>query len=140
MADKKKFFVEANRLLRPGGRCVVAAWLTGDPPGAWKSKYLLDPICREGRLPNMASAEEYRSMLLAAGFHDIRFFDLTPRVKKTWSVIACRVTARFLGDASFRRLLADPQFTNRIFAKTVFRIWLAYQTGAMRFGLFAAVK
>jgi hypothetical protein len=37
-------------------------------------------------------------------------------------------------------LIADPQFTNRVFARTVFRIWLAHRTGAMRFGLFAAAK
>jgi tocopherol O-methyltransferase len=140
MPDKAKFMIEAHRLLRPGGRCVIAAWLTRDRPNSWESKYLLDPICREGRLPNMASAAEYRSMLAAAGFHDIRVSDLTSRVKKTWSVCARRVVARFLRDPSFRAVLSDPRFTNRIFARTVFRIWLAYQTGSMRFGLFAAEK
>ena len=140
MPDKAKFMIEAHRLLRPGGRCVIAAWLTRDRPNSWESQYLLDPICREGRLPNMASAAEYRSMLAAAGFHDIRVSDLTSRVKKTWSVCARRVVARFLRDPSFRRALSDPRFTNRIFARTVFRIWLAYQTGSMRFGFFAAEK
>ncbi len=140
MPDKAKFMSEAHRLLRSGGRCVIAAWLTRDRPKSWESKYLLDPICREGRLPSMASAPEYRSMLAAAGFRDIQVSDLTDRVKKTWSVCARRVIARFFGDPSFRRLLRDPRFTNRIFARTVFRIWLAYQTGSMRFGLFAARK
>jgi tocopherol O-methyltransferase len=140
MADKKNFFAEAHRLLRTGGRCIVAAWLTGDRPGVRETKYLLEPICREGRLPNMASAKEYREMLAAAGFQDIQYADLTAQVRKTWSLIARRIGARFLSDPAFRRLLADPQFTNRIFAKTVFRIWLAYRTGAMRFGLFAAIK
>ena len=140
MPDKAKFISEAHRLLRSGGRCVIAAWLTRDRPKSWESKYLLDPICREGRLPSIASAPEYRSMLAAAGFHDIQIFDLTDRVKKTWSVCARRVIARFFGDPSFRRLLRDLRFTNRIFARTVFRIWLAYQTGSMRFGLFAARK
>ncbi len=140
MPDKAKFFGEAHRLLRSGGRCVVAAWLTRDRPNSWESEYLLDPICREGRLPSMASAGEYRALLAAAGFHDIQVSDLTRRVKKTWSVCARRVIARFLRDPSFRRVLRDPRFTNRIFAKTVFRIWLAYQTGSMRFGIFAAQK
>jgi tocopherol O-methyltransferase len=140
MPDKAQFIREAHRLLLPGGRCVIAAWLTCERPNSWEAKYLLDPICREGRLPSMASAAEYRSMLAAAGFHGIQVSDLTSRVKQTWSVCARRITARFLRDASFRRLLSDPRFTNRIFAKTVFRIWLAYQTGSMRFGLFAAYK
>ena len=88
MPDKAKFITEAHRLLRPGGRCVIAAWLTRDRPNSWESKYLLDPICREGRLPSMASATEYRTMLVASGFHDIQVSDLTSRVKKTWSVCA----------------------------------------------------
>jgi tocopherol O-methyltransferase len=140
MPDKGKFFAEARRLLRPGGRCVVLAWLTRRHPGRWESKYLLEPICREGRLPSMASAEEYRGMLEDARFHDVQFEDLSARVKRTWSICARRVIGRAARDASFRRLLADPAFTNRIFAKTVFRIWLAYRTGAMRFGLFTAQK
>jgi tocopherol O-methyltransferase len=140
MPDKAQFIAEAQRLLRPGGRCVIAAWLARHRPNSWESKYLLDPICREGRLPSMASGSEYRAMLVAAGFRDIQVSDLTRQVKKTWSVCARRVSARFLRDPSFRRVLSDPRFTNRIFAKTVFRIWLAYQTGSMRFGLFAAQK
>jgi tocopherol O-methyltransferase len=140
MPDKVKFFAEAHRLLRRGGRCVVAAWLTREQPSAREARLLLDPICREGRLPSMASALEYRQMLEQAGFHDIDCADLTRRVKKTWSVCAARVLGRFLTDSSFRSALRDPGFTNRIFAKTVFRIWFAYQNGAMRFGLFSAQK
>jgi tocopherol O-methyltransferase len=136
--DKTSFFAEAHRLLRPGGRCVVAAWLTRHCPSPWESKYLLGPICREGRLAGMASAAEYVRMLENAGFHDIRFSDLTAQVRKTWRVCALRVVRRFLGSSSFRRLLWSRDFTNRVFAKTVFRIWLAYRTGSMRFALFAA--
>lgn len=140
MPQKTKFFSEARRLLRPGGRFVVVAWLTRDHLRSWESKVLLDPICREGRLPNMASAAEYQAMLGNAGFRDANHLDLTPQVKKTWSVCARRITKRFFTDSKFRRTLADPHFTNRVFAKTVFRIWLAYRIGAMRYGLFSARK
>src|SRR5918992_2569434 len=82
MQDKPAFFAEVSRLLRPGGRFVVVAWLTREQPGASESKYLLEPICAEGRLPSMASAREYEQMLGAAGFQDLRFEDLTRSVKK----------------------------------------------------------
>lgn len=140
MPDKAQFFAEAHRLLRRGGRCVIVAWLTREHPHCWESIYLLDPICREGRLPSMASAAEYREFLENTGFRELTFLDLTHRVKRTWNICALRVIGRFFRDSSFRRILADQRFENRIFAKTVFRIWLAYQTGAMRFGLFAARK
>jgi tocopherol O-methyltransferase len=47
MKDKLAFFTEVNRLLRPGGRFVVAAWLSREQPALWESKYLLEPICVE---------------------------------------------------------------------------------------------
>lgn len=138
MPDKPRFFAETHRLLRPGGRFVVVAWLTRDQPASRESKHLLEPICREGCLPSMGSAAEYHAMLENAGFHDLTFLDLTASVKKTWTVCALRLARRFVVDSALRRRLRDPRFTNRSFAKSVFRIRLAYETGAMRYGLFAA--
>lgn len=138
--DKPKLFREASRLLRPGGRLVVVAWLTRERPHGWECKYLLEPICAEGRLPGIASATEYQTMLKHAGFREVDFNELTHRVKKTWSICAARFIKRFASDRALRRRLLDPEFTNRVFAMTVFRIWLAYQTEAMRYGVFSAFK
>lgn len=140
MGDKMVFFSEAYRLLRAGGRCVVAAWLTRGHPSTREAKYLLDPICSEGRLPSMASAAEYCAFLQNSGFSDIAFADLTARVKKTWTIGTARIVRRFFSDAGFRHFLSNPEFPNRIFVNAVFRIWLAYRIGAMRFGLFCAYK
>lgn len=137
---KTKLLTEVSRLLRPGGRCVVAAWLSRERPAAWERKYLLEPICVEGRLPNMASASEFRVMFADAGFREIEFVDLTRKVRRTWTICARRVTRHFLTDKTFRRRLSDRQFNNRVFAKTVFRIWLAYRTGAVGYGIFSASK
>lgn len=140
MPDKLAFLREMYRLLCPDGRCVVTAWLAREQPRAWEAKYLLEPICVEGRLPNMASASEFKDLFDKAGFHDVQFLELTRSVQKTWSLCARRVIRRFLTDRQFRQMLGDPQFANRVFAKTVFRIWLAYRTGAMRYGCFSAHK
>jgi len=119
---------------------MVAAWFTRGRPAPRESKYLLEPICAEGRLPSMASAAEYRTMLEDAGFRDLKFLDLPHNVKKTWTICALRLIKRFLVDPALRRRLLDPHFTNRVFAKTVFRIQLAYETGTMRYGVFAALR
>lgn len=121
MPDKPGFFAEVNRLLRPGGRFVVAAWLTREHPNALERKLLLEPICVEGRLPSMASASEYKSLLQSAGLTSIEFQDLTRNVKKTWSVCAFRFMSRVFHDTFLRRLILDPAFTNRVFAKTLCR-------------------
>ncbi len=140
MKDKLAFFTEVNRLLRPGGRFVVTAWLTREQPALWESKYLLEPICVEGRLPSIASAPEYQDMLSRAGLREIIFQDLTRHVQKTWTICAARFISKTVTEPSLRRRFFDPKFSNRVFAKAVFRIWLAYKTGSMRYGLFTAHK
>ena len=140
MPDKQKFFHEAHRLLRPGGRCVVAAWLSREQPGKWESERILQPICDEGRLPSLPCAAEYRGLLARAGFRDVDCLDLTANVQKTWSICARRFITRFATDPALRRHLRNPHFANGVFVKTVFRIWFAYRIGSMRFGLFTARK
>jgi tocopherol O-methyltransferase len=140
MPDKPKFLSEARRLLRPQGRMVVAAWLTREQPNALEKRFLLEPICVEGRLPSLASPREYSEMLLKAGFSEINCSDLTANVQKTWSLCAARFIRKSITDSAFRRCWREPAFSNRIFAKTIFRIWLAYKIGSMRYGIFSATK
>jgi tocopherol O-methyltransferase len=140
IADKARIFAEVQRILRPGGRCVIAAWLTRERPSQWQARFLLEPICAEGRLPSMASASEYRKMIEHAGFHRVEFLDLTRAVKRTWTICALRVIKMLCTDPSFRKRLRDLDYSNRVFAKTIFRIRLAYEIGAMRYGIFSAQK
>ena len=140
MPDKYKFFSEALRLLRPRGRLVVAAWLTRERPHFIEERLLLDPICAEGRLPSLASAAEYKQMLCGAGFREVNCSDLTANVQKTWSLCAARFIKKSITDSTFRRRWRDPALSNRIFARTMLRIWLAYKTGSMRYGIFSAIK
>ncbi len=136
IADKPRFFAEGYRVLRPGGRLVVAAWLTRETPGRWEARHLLEPICREGRMPSMGSASEYRALAEAAGFRVARFDDLSAVVARTWSIILARVARRLATDRRYRAFLRDARAGNRIFALSLPRLRLAYATGAMRYGLF----
>ena len=138
--DKASLFRQAHRVLRSGGRLTVAAWLACDRPRAWEKTFLLQPICAEGRLPSLASAAEYLSIIEAAGFRDAESVDLTTHVAKTWSICGYRLIRSFCVDADFRRAIFQLDRAHSAFALTVFRIWLAYRTGSMRYGLFAALK
>jgi tocopherol O-methyltransferase len=40
----------------------------------------------------------------------------------------------------YRSFLRSSGSENRVFAKTVLRIWAAYETGSMRYGIFVARK
>ncbi|HET7190114.1 MAG TPA: class I SAM-dependent methyltransferase [Gemmatimonadaceae bacterium] len=140
MLDKAGAFVEAHRVLRAGGRLAVCAWIARERPSRWEERYLLEPICREGRLAGMGSESEYRALLADAGFTDVRVEDLTVAVKRTWPKCARGVGVRLLRDARYRHFLFDRASRNRVFALTLLRIWTAYETGAMRYLLFVARK
>lgn len=140
MADKQKFFDEAFRTLRNGGRLGVYAWLARPNPRKWEVDYLLEPICREGRLAGMGSAEEYREFARRSGFEIESFEDLSKQVRKTWRLCAQRFLAKLCVDRSYARYVFDRSRRERIFALTVFRILLAYRLGTMRYGLLIARK
>jgi len=140
MPDKARFFEEAFRVLKPGGRLVVCAWLAGDAPAAWQVEHLLEPICREGRLPGMGTEGEYRALGEAAGFSVVAVEDISKQVSRTWRICAMRFLGRLFTDGRYIRMLLDGREADRIFAVTVFRLMAAYATGAMRYGVLVYEK
>jgi tocopherol O-methyltransferase len=140
MADKQRFFDEAYRTLRPGGRLVVCAWLAGSRPRAWEVRHLLEPICREGRLPGMGEEADYRRFAARAGFQVTDVEDLTPQVRRTWSICARRILAALPTRRGYLAFLLHRRQKNRVFLLTLPRLILAYRTGAMRYCLFICQK
>lgn len=137
MPDKARFFREAARVLKPGGRIVVCAWLAREEPGEWETRALLEPICREGRLAGLASRNEVRGLMVDAGLQVSSDEDLSRRVAPTWTVSARRVMGGLMRSQEYRRFLFSSGVVDRVFALTVLRIRLAYALGSMRYGLFA---
>lgn len=135
MVDKGRFFVEAARVLRPGGRLVVCAWLASSTPSRFDVKHLLEPICREGRLPGMGSREDYAALAGAVGLEPIGFEDISRQVRRTWSICARRLVGKLLTDGDLRRMALDRNVSHRAFLLSVPRLMLALRTGAMRYGV-----
>ncbi len=81
MPDKAAFFAQAFRVLRPGGRCVVTAWLAREGASGLENRFVLEPVCREGRMPSMGTESDYRRLFETAGFRFDAFQDLTKQVK-----------------------------------------------------------
>lgn len=136
MADKGRFFAEAARVLRPGGRLVVCAWLARSDPGAFEVRHLLEPICREGRLPGMGNREDYEALAAAAGLELLSFEDIGRQVRRTWAICARRLAWKLLSEARYRRMVLGRDLQNRSFLLSVPRLMLALRTGAMRYGVF----
>ena len=133
MEDKRRFFAEAWRTLRPGrpacrlrlargrpirarGRCATCSSRSAARAGcpAWAARATTD-----------ASPPRPGSRLSACE-------DLSGRVRRTWSICAARLAGKLVSEPSYRRFLLDARATDRVFALTVLRLLLAYRTGAMR--------
>lgn len=138
MVDKPRFFAEAHRVLPPGGRFVICAWLAETGSSRWKIRHLLEPICREGRLPSMGTREEYEEMARQAGFTVTGYEDVSRRVARTWPICAGRLVKALFTDRGTRRLALGAR--NRVFVLSIPRLILAYRTGAMRYGIFTLTK
>lgn len=140
MPDKAAFFAQAARVLRPGGRLVVASWLTSECPSPWQKRRLLEPIGRESRMPLLGSENEYRGLASAAGFAVERFQDITARISRTWPTIGGTLLGHLFRHPSAVRLLLPQGGHHLLFALTAARLCLAFRIGALRYGVFTLIK
>ena len=134
------FFGQAFRVIRPGGRLVVTAWLSRDAPTVLQKKWLLRPICRDGRMPIMGTAKEYARIAAEAGFAIEQIEDLSSRVSQTWREISRMFLWKLIREPKYVRFLFGDHAGNRTFALTILRLRLAYWSGAMRYAIFSFRK
>ena len=75
-----------------------------------------------------------------AGFDVEAVTDLSREVRGTWGICLRRAVGRFFRDSATRSFVFSSASRNRVFPLTMFRIWLAYRTGAMRYLVFRAYR
>ena len=135
MPNKRRFFAEAYRTLRPGGRLVVCAWLARDVPAPGRSAGCSSRSAARAACPAWATRPTTGGSRLQPGSPSPSCEDLSARVRRTWYVCARRLAGKLISEPRYRRFLLDRRATDRVFALTLLRLLLAYRTGSMRYCL-----
>ncbi|PSQ65913.1 MAG: hypothetical protein BRD32_03480, partial [Bacteroidetes bacterium QH_2_64_74] len=128
------------RLLRPGGRLVLCAWMAAPDASRRAREWLLDPICEEGRLSGLTTAPRLHRWATQAGLTVERLDDVTPLVRRTWTTVLRRFFYALLTNPSVLGTLLDSSVPDRVFARTILRIWVAQHVGALRYGWLVAAQ
>lgn len=136
----QRVFQEAARLLCPGGRLVLCVWMAAPRVPPWARRRLLDPISEAGRLWGLPTATALHRWATEAGLRVERLDDLTPLVRRTWTVVLRRVARGLFSDPVLRRILADKSHPGHGFARVLPRIWAAQHLGVLRYGWLVAAQ
>jgi len=91
-------------------------------------------------LPHLLTSAELVAMAEKSGLAAHSQENISAQVAPTWSIVIRRFIKRLLSDRRYRSFILDSAKRNRVFAKTIVRIWLAYRTGAMQYGIFTFEK
>lgn len=140
MSDKAGCFRQAARVLQEGGRLVVSGWLVPEAATDLQRRWLIEPICRGARMPNLGSEADYRRFAEGAGLRVVRFQDITFAVRRTWPALVTRLLVRLFQHPSDLVPLCHDARRNLTFALTFARIFLAFRTRALRYGVFTLRK
>ncbi len=131
---KQAFFRRVARWLAPGGHLAICAWLATttaerDP----ERRRLVERVCDAFLCPSLATAEEYRDWMTAAGLKVRRVELLGHQVARTWELCLQRTSG---WPARWLARLAGKEFVAFLDGFPV--ILEAYRRGAMEYGLFLA--
>ncbi|KAJ1431253.1 S-adenosyl-L-methionine-dependent methyltransferase [Ochromonadaceae sp. CCMP2298] len=89
MPDKKKYVEEMTRVLKPGGKIVIATWCQrdeGNRPFDSKEKRMLNFLYSEWTHPFFISITDYQRLMLGTGLTDIVTDDWTPQTIARYGV------------------------------------------------------
>jgi tocopherol O-methyltransferase len=132
LADKTGFLRACARVLRPGGKLALCAWLAGDALRPEQAQ-LVEEVCRGMLCPSLGSRKEHTDWMGAVGFADIVAEDITRQVERTWAYCSALVERPEM--RALRWLMDEP---TSAFLKSFAAIRRAYAEGAMAYGMFTA--
>lgn len=138
MPDKLAYLTECLRVLKPGGRLVVATWCSRDDALAPAEVRLLRKLYRDFAISHVLPLDHYAKLCAEAGYVEVDTVDWTDNVRATWKISADIV----------KPLVRDPSFVWRLirakgldifrFLNSVPLMKRAYDRDVMHYGVFRA--
>lgn len=133
--DKQLFIEQAYRVLKPGGKLMLATWCSDKDEylNEFAKKYL--KLCNAFDLPYMPTIQHYYSLLKKQGFDNINIFDWTNYVKNSWEIGISLVNAY-----SLLQILKISGWRGMRFTKQIKLMRDAFSQGSVIYGVFLAKK
>ncbi|MEB3160722.1 MAG: methyltransferase domain-containing protein [Synechocystis sp.] len=140
MPNKAQFLQEAWRMLKPGGRLILATWChrpldPGNGPLTADERRHLQQIYDVYCLPYVISLPDYLAIAVDCGFADIKSEDWSRAVAPFWPQV---MTSVFEPQALLGLLKTGPNILNAALSLRLMD-W-GYERGLVRFGVLTAVK
>lgn len=133
--DKSLFIENAFRVLKPGGRLLLATWCSGQEEYSHSLAKKYKKLCLSFDLPYVPTIECYAHLLRKNGFIIKEQFDWSQQVEKSWEV-----GMNLIHGYSFLQLLMLGGWQGIRFSKQIILMRDAFRERMMQYGVFLASK
>jgi len=132
--DRRSFFADAVRLLKPGGVFALTDWFKKAKLSAAQTRKFIQPIER-GMLVELETMDDYESYLVASGLQIVHRQELTRQCAKTWEL-----SLDIVRNKSFWILAAKYGENFLKYLRAFQAVRAAFNSGNFVYGLFVARK
>jgi tocopherol O-methyltransferase len=132
--DRRSFFANAARFLKPGGVFALTDWFKRPGLSAEQERKFIEPIER-GMFVELETMDEYESYLAASGLQIVHRQDLTRQCAKTWDL-----SLDIIRDKSFWALAAKYGSDFLTYLRAFRAMSAGFASGNFVYGLFVARK
>ena len=133
--DKQMFIQQAFRVLKPGGRLMLATWCSGADEYAGLQAKQYRKLCVALQLPYMPTIDCYAKLLQRQGFIVSQRLDWSTHVKETWAVGLAS-----LKSFSFLKVFKMSGWRGLLFGRQGKLMEEAFNQQRVKYGVFLAGK
>lgn len=133
--DKRLFLMQAHRVLKPGGKILLATWCSESEIyyASLANKY--KKLCIAFDLPYMPTIDHYSQLLKETNYTINETYDWTEFVKKSWEIGICN-----LKNFSLVQILKKVGWRGLCFSQQLKLMQNAFLEGRVKYAVFIATK